>query len=113
MESRIIALDKCSEEVEWLRHFLRIFQNGTNLCDQYDALLLVVHITIDDWVLDSSVSFHTNSHKEIMTNYVTNDFSKVYLVDGQSLHVVGIGDVSIKQPTILFGYYRKSSIFCG
>ena len=49
-------------------------------------------------MLDSGASFHTTSHKEIMTNYVDNDFSKVYLPDGQSLDVVGIDDVSIKQP---------------
>ena len=33
-----------------------------------------------------------------MTNYVDNDFDKVYLADGQSLDVMDIGDVSIKQP---------------
>ena len=33
-----------------------------------------------------------------MTNYVDNDFDKVYLDDGQSLDVMGIGDVIIKQP---------------
>ena len=49
-------------------------------------------------MLDSNVSFHTTSHKKIMTNYVANDFGKVYLADGQSLGVMDIGDVSIKQP---------------
>ena len=48
-------------------------------------------------MLDSSVSFHITSHKEIMTNYVANDFSKVYLADRQSLDTVGIRDVCIKQ----------------
>ena len=74
--------------------------NSTNATtkDVDDALLLAVHITIDDWMLDSGTSFHTTSHKEIMTNYVDSDFSMVYLVDGQSLDVMGIGDVSIKQP---------------
>ena len=33
-----------------------------------------------------------------MTNYVTNDFEKVYLANGQSLNIVGFGDVKIKQP---------------
>ena len=33
-----------------------------------------------------------------MTYYVSNDFDKVYLADGQSLDVMGIRDVSIKQP---------------
>ena len=63
-----------------------------------NVLLLADHITIDDWVLDSSTSFHITLHKEIMTNYVDNDFGKIYLADGQSLDVVGIGDVRIKQP---------------
>ena len=62
------------------------------------ALLLTVHIFVDDWMLDSGVSFHTILHKKIMTNYVDNDFGKVYLVDGQSLDVVGIEDICIKQP---------------
>ena len=44
------------------------------------------------------MSFHTTSHKEIMINYVNNDFGKVYLVGGQSLDVMDIGDVRIKQP---------------
>ena len=72
--------------------------NFTNVIteDVDDVLLLADHITVDDWVLDSGVSFHTISHKEIMTNYVDNDFGKIYLVDGQSLDVMGIGDVSIK-----------------
>ena len=65
--------------------------------DVDDVLLLINHITVDDWMLDSSASFHTTSHKEIMTNYVDNDFSKVYLTDGQSTDVMDIGDVSIKQ----------------
>ena len=60
--------------------------------------MLVDHIIVNDWVLDSGASFHTTLHKEIMTNYVDNDFSKVYLAVGQSLDVVTIGDVSIKQP---------------
>ena len=48
-------------------------------------------------MLDLGATFHTTTYKEIMTNYVDNDFHKVYLVDGQSLDVVGISDVSIKQ----------------
>ena len=47
-------------------------------------------------MLDSGASFHTTSHKEIITNYVDSDFDKVYLVDGQSLDVMSIGDISIK-----------------
>ena len=59
-------------------------------------LLLTVHIIVDDWMLDLGALFHTTSHQEIMTNYVTNDFGKVYLANGQSQDVVGIRDVCIK-----------------
>ena len=47
-------------------------------------------------MLNSYASFQTTSHKEIITNYVANDFGKAYLADGQSLDLMGIGDVSIK-----------------
>ena len=33
-----------------------------------------------------------------MTNYVASDFGKVYLTNGESLNIVGLGDVRIKQP---------------
>ena len=85
---------------EGLQKFKEKWDNFVNVetKDVDDALLLVVHIIVDDWVLDLSASFHTTSHKEIMTNYVDNDFGKIYLTDGKSLDVMGIGDVSIKQP---------------
>ena len=63
-----------------------------------DALVLAVHTQADDWVLDSGASFHTTSHQEIMTNYVALDFGKVYLANGESLNIMGLGDVRIKQP---------------
>ena len=47
-----------------------------------NALLLAIHITVDDWMLESGALFYTALHKEIMTNYVANDFDKVYLADG-------------------------------
>ena len=47
-----------------------------------DALLLAVDSPLDDWVLDSGVSFHTIPHREIIQNYVVGDFDKVYLADG-------------------------------
>ena len=47
-----------------------------------DALLLVVDSPLDDWILDSGASFHTTPHREIIQNYVTGDFGKVYLADG-------------------------------
>ena len=33
--------------------------------DVDDVLLLFVHNTVDDWVLDSGVSFHTTLHKKL------------------------------------------------
>ena len=73
------------------RHFKKDCRNpkakGNNSAnvvieDVDDVLLLANHITVDDWVLDSGASFHTTSHKEIMTNYVDNDFDNFYLADG-------------------------------
>ena len=32
-----------------------------------------------------------------MTNYVASDFDKIYLANGESLNIVGLGDVRIKQ----------------
>ena len=63
-----------------------------------DALVLAVHTQADNWVLDFGASFHTTSHQEIMTNYMASDFGKVYLVNGESLNIVGLGDIRIKQP---------------
>nr|CAN80991.1 hypothetical protein VITISV_021529 [Vitis vinifera] len=63
-----------------------------------DALLLSVDSSLDDWVLDSGASFHTTPHREIMQNYVANDFGKVYLVYGSAMDVVGLGDVRILLP---------------
>ena len=64
----------------------------------HDALLLAVDSPLDDWVLDSGASFHTTPHREIIQNYVTCDFGKVYLADGSALDVVGMGDVWILLP---------------
>lgn len=63
-----------------------------------DALLLSVDSPIDSWVLDSGASFHTTAHREIMEHYVTGDFGKVYLADGEALDIVGMGNVRIKLP---------------
>ena len=60
-----------------------------------DALLLAINNPLKDWVLDSRVSFHTTLHQEIIQDYVGDDFGKVYLVDGETLYVVGMGDIQI------------------
>ena len=48
--------------------------------------------------MDSGASFHTTPHREIIQNYATSDFGKVYLADGSILDVVGLGDVPISLP---------------
>ena len=63
-----------------------------------DALLLAVDSPLDDWVLDSGVSFHTTPHQEIIQKYVVGDFGKVYLADGTTLNVVDMGNVRILLP---------------
>ena len=42
--------------------------------------------------------FHTTPHREIIQNYAAGDFGKVYLADGTTLDVVGMGDVQILLP---------------
>ena len=48
--------------------------------------------------MDSEASFHTTPHREIIQNYIVGDFGKVYLADGSTLDVVGMGDVQILLP---------------
>ena len=48
--------------------------------------------------MDSGASFHTTPHREIIQNYVTGNFGKVYLADGSALDVVDIGNVRILFP---------------
>ena len=64
----------------------------------HDALLLAVDSPLDDWVLNLGASFHTTSHREIIQNYVVDDFGKVYLADGTALDVMGMGDICILFP---------------
>ena len=79
--------------------------------DVDDVLLFANHIIVDDWVLDSGASFHTTSHKEIMTNYVDNDFVRfTWLMDNHWMSWVLVMLASSNQ-TVLFGSYRKSDTF--
>ncbi|RVW64853.1 Retrovirus-related Pol polyprotein from transposon TNT 1-94 [Vitis vinifera] len=41
MESEFIALDKCGEEAEWLRHFLEDIPSGQSLCLQFAYIVIV------------------------------------------------------------------------
>jgi hypothetical protein len=62
----------------------------------HDALLLSIDSPLDSWVLDSGTSFHTTAIREILENYISRDFGKVYLADGSALDIVGIGYVRIR-----------------
>ena len=61
-----------------------------------DALLLVVDSLVDSQVLDFGASFHTTAHCDIMENYVAGNYGKVYLLDGEPLEIVGMGDIRLK-----------------
>ena len=63
-----------------------------------DPLLLAVNSPLDNWVLDSGASFHITPHRKMIQNCVADDFGKVYLANGATLDVVGIGEVWILLP---------------
>jgi hypothetical protein len=70
--------------------------DSANVVADGEALILSVDSPLDSWVLDSGASFHTTAIREILENYVSGDFGKVYLADGTALDVVGIGNVKIR-----------------
>ena len=47
MESEFTALDKASEEAEWLHHFLEDFQYGHNLC-LLSAFIAIVNQQLEE-----------------------------------------------------------------
>ena len=57
------------------------------------AIILTVDSPLDSWVLDSAASFHTIGIHEILENYVSGDFKKMYLAYGTTLDVVGIHQI--------------------
>ncbi|WCJ44212.1 Retrovirus-related Pol polyprotein from transposon TNT 1-94 [Euphorbia peplus] len=61
-----------------------------------EALILSVRSPVESWVLDSGASFHSCSSADLMENYTSGKFGKVYLADDEPLEIVGKGDVSIK-----------------
>ena len=46
--------------------------------------------------MDSGASFHTTPSKDLLSNYISGRFGKVYLADGKSLDIVGKSDINIK-----------------
>jgi len=61
-----------------------------------DALLCSLDKSIDSWIMDSGASFHTTPSLELLSNYVSRKFGKVYLADGKSLDIIGRDDINIK-----------------
>lgn len=46
--------------------------------------------------MDYRASFHSTAHREIIENYVCDDFGKVYLANDEPLKIVAKGDVRIR-----------------
>ena len=64
--------------------------------DLNDALVLYVDNLIESWVLDSSASLHSTSCKELIRNFMGEEYGKVYLIDGKPLDITSKDDVHIK-----------------
>jgi len=65
--------------------------------DEFDDVLICsLDSLVDSWVMDSGASFHTTPSKDLLSNYISGRFGKVYLADGKSLDIVGRGDINIK-----------------
>ena len=65
-----------------------------------DAMILSINSSIESWILDSGASFHATPCREIMENYVSGDFRKVHLADGETLKIFGKGDIKLKLPNL-------------
>ena len=50
----------------------------------------------NNWVIDSSASFHVTSHSDFFTSYKTGDFSNVRMGNNGVSKIVGIGDVCLE-----------------
>ena len=49
-----------------------------------------------NWVIDSGVSFHVNSHSDFFTSYRTGDFGNVRMRNNGVSKIVGNGDIFLK-----------------
>ncbi len=61
-----------------------------------DCLIYAFESKMESWVLDSGASFHATSHMDLFENYISRNFSKVYLGDDQACDIIGKGDVKIQ-----------------
>ena len=55
--------------------------------DIEDALILSVDSPIESWILDSGASFHSSPNKELLRNFKSKNFEKVYLADNKDLKI--------------------------
>lgn len=77
-----------------------------------DALVLVAHSLVDDWMLDSRASFHITSQREIIQNYVVGDFGKTCTNIEEALDVVEVGmSTSHFQTRTTYGLCNKLDTF--
>lgn len=63
-----------------------------------DAIILSMNGPVKSCILNSGASFHSCPSREIMENYVSDDFGKAYLANNEPLKIVAKGDVRIKTP---------------
>lgn len=49
-------------------------------------------------MINSGVSFHATSNKELLKNYMQGDLGKVFLGDDKPCNIVSMGDVLISLP---------------
>ena len=61
-----------------------------------DSLILSVKSPVESWILDSGASFHLSPSKELLQNFKSGNFGKVYLADNKALEIERKGDVCIK-----------------
>ncbi|PRQ31091.1 putative RNA-directed DNA polymerase [Rosa chinensis] len=51
---------------------------------------------LESWIFSTAACYHVTQQREILENYTSGNFGKVYLATGDSMDVVGKGDVRIK-----------------
>ena len=61
-----------------------------------NVLNLSMDSPIEFWILDLGASFHSSLNKELLRNFKSENFEKVYLADNKDLEIEEKGDVYIK-----------------
>ncbi|KAL6546899.1 hypothetical protein OROMI_022620 [Orobanche minor] len=60
------------------------------------APLQTVGSPVESWVFSSASCYHVTQHRELLENYTSGSYGKVYLLTGETMDVIGKGDVRIK-----------------